>query len=76
MPATTKESATAGPASTPAASPVSTKMPVPITTPTPKTVRSRADSDRRSLWPGSSVSSIDCSTGFVLVRFITRPPRH
>jgi hypothetical protein len=77
MPATTNDTATAGPASTPAASPVRTKIPVPITTPTPKTVRSNADNCLRSLCPGSSVSAIDCSTGLVRMRFIafTAPSR-
>ena len=46
-PATTKASATAGPACSLATLPVSTKMPVPMMTPTPKTVRSSADSDLR-----------------------------
>ncbi len=65
-PANTNESATAGPACTPAAFPVSTKIPVPMTTPTPKTVSCSALSVFLSRRPGSSVSSMDCST--VLVR--------
>src|ERR1700712_2940465 len=60
-----KEMETAGPAVVAAARAVSVKMPAPITTATPKTVRSNAESERLSLWPGSSVSLMDCSTDFV-----------
>ncbi len=41
------------------------KMPAPMTTATPKTVRSRAERLRLSLWPGSSASCSDCSTDLV-----------
>src|ERR1700712_534525 len=60
-----KEMETAGPAVVAAARAVSVKMPAPITTATPKTVRSNAERLRLSLWPGSSVSLLDCSTDFV-----------
>ena len=55
----------AGPASVPAASPVRTKIPVPMITPMPIVVSCTGPRARRSLRPGWSVSSIDCSTDFV-----------
>jgi hypothetical protein len=61
----TKPMDTLGPAVVAAARAVRVKMPAPITTATPKIVRSHADSVRLSLWPGSSVSFIDCSTDLV-----------
>src|ERR1700712_3915471 len=65
MAAMTKEMETAGPAVVAAARAVRVKMPAPMTTATPKTVRSNAERVRLSLWPGSSVSLIDCSTDLV-----------
>ena len=70
MPATTNDSATAGPAFSPAASPVSTKMPVPMTTPTPKTVRSRADSSLAQLVLGLLGVRDRLLDGLVRKRFI------
>ena len=70
----TKAMDTAGPAVVAATRAVRVKMPAPMTTATPKTVRSQADSVRLSLWPGSSVSWIDCSTDFVRqILLIVRP---
>src|SRR2546421_5398213 len=64
-PASRNDSTIAGPAFTAACWPVSTKMPVPTITPMPNTARSTALSSLRSRCAGSSVSSIDCSTGLV-----------
>ncbi|SKY04269.1 Uncharacterised protein [Mycobacteroides abscessus subsp. abscessus] len=61
------DSEIAGPALSPAVDTVIVKMPAPITTETPKTSRSRHVRSLRSLWSGSSVSAIDCSTDLVRV---------
>ena len=49
----------------PAVDAVMVKMPAPITTDTPKTIRSHQVRSLRNRVPGSSVSSIDCSTDLV-----------
>src|SRR6476469_6875935 len=65
MAASRKPMVTDGPALVAATLAPRVKMPAPMTTATPKTVRSRAERFRLSLWLGSSVSCIDCSTDLV-----------
>ena len=55
----------AGPVMLPAVDAVMVKMPAPITTDTPKTIRSHQVRSLRNRVPGSSVSSMDCSTDLV-----------
>src|SRR6476659_3575453 len=74
MAAMTNAMDTAGPAVVAATRAVRVKMPAPMTTATPQTVRSHAVRVRLSLWPGSSVSRMDCSTDFVRqILLIVRP---
>src|SRR6478609_4629794 len=55
----------AGPVMPPAVDAVMVKMPAPITTDTPKTIKSHQVRSLRNRVPGSSVSSMDCSTDLV-----------
>ena len=59
MPASTKLSATAGPACRAAACPVSTNIPAPITAPMPSVIRFTAPSDRFSVCSPCSPASCD-----------------
>jgi hypothetical protein len=52
----------AGPVMPPAVEAVTVKIPAPITTDTPKTIKSHQVRSLRNRVPGSSVSSMDCST--------------
>src|SRR5258708_31417039 len=65
-PATTKLSATAGPACSAAACPVSVKMPAPITAPMPSVIRLSALSERLSVCsPCSAASCVSVDIGLI-----------